>query len=194
MLHRSIRLAAYGLGSLLTSGIARMAEEETLGIIELDQNLADVEKPPELPAGNYTGEVQDVGKGTSGKGNEYFAVKFVIPPKEIPADLQDDFEDGAVLYYNRIIVPKGKDRRALFNLRKFIEALGLDPNTTSIDPNQWMGCTARLKVVSGSWQGETRAEIKSIESAEAPAARAAPAGEKNKDVKPGAPARRGARR
>lgn len=181
MMHRMIMANRFMLGVAMLSSMCRADEEETLGIIELDANLADVEKPPELPAGHYTGEIQDVQKATSGKGNEYFAIKFVIPPKEIPADLQDDFEDGAVLYWNRQVVPKGKDRRALFNLRKFIEAIGLNPNTTSIDPNEWMGCTARLKVVQGSWQGETRAEIKSIESAEAP--RTSTAKEKNADVK-----------
>lgn len=179
MLHKMIMLSAMGLGfHPLKSFVVH--EEETLGIIELDSNLADVEKPPELPAGNYTGEIQDVQISTSQKGNQYYNIKFVIPPKEIPADLQDDFEDGATMYYNRIIVPKGKDRRALFNLRKFIEAIGLDANTTSIDPNEWMGQTARLRVVMGSWQGEPRAEIKAIESAEAPKSKAA---DKNADVK-----------
>lgn len=156
-------------------------DDETLGIIELDTNLSDVEKPPELPPGNYTGEVQDVQKATSGKGNEYFAVKFVIPPSEIPADMQDDFEDGAVLFWNRQVLPKKGDRRALFNLRKFISALGLSDQTTTIDPNEWMGCKARLKVTHSTYQGETRAEIKSVESAEAPAAKkeaAAPANKK----------------
>lgn len=190
MLHRMTIANRFSLGVAMLSSICR-AEEETLGIIELVSNLADVEKPPELPAGNYTGEIQDVQTGTSQKGNQYFNIKFVIPPKEIPADLQDDFEDGAVMYYNRIIVPKGKDRRALFNLRKFIEAIGLDANTTSVDPNEWMGQTARLKVVMGSYQGEARSEIKSVESAEAPASRGnKPVADKNADVKPAA-ARRG---
>jgi hypothetical protein len=145
-------------------------EEETLGLIELDQNLADVEKPPELPAGNYTGEIQDVQIGTSQKGNRYFGVKFVIPNDEIPAEIAEHFEDGAILYWNRVIVPDGKDRRALYNLRRFLEAIGLNTATTTVDPNEWMGCKARLKIVSGSWQGEPRAEIKSIESAEGPVA------------------------
>lgn len=149
--------------------------DEPLGIIELDQNLADVEKPPELPAGMYTAEVQDVATDTSQKGNPYFKITFKVPPSEIPADLADDFEDGATLFYNRLVVPKKGDRRALFNVRKFYEALGLDSNVTSIDPNAWMGQTARLKVKMGSWLGDPRAEIASIESAEAPANKAAAA-------------------
>jgi len=157
----------------MLAGIARDEEGEPLGIIDLDTNLADVEKPPELPAGNYTGEVQDVQIGTSaGKGNKYFAVKFVILPSEIPANIADHFEDGCVMYYNRMLVPSVKDRRALFAVKRFVEALGLSLNTTQIDPNEWMGKQARLKVVMGKWQGEDRAEIRSIESAEAPRASA----------------------
>lgn len=150
-------------------------DDQSLGILELDQNLGDVEKPAELPPGNYTGEIQDVQKATSGKGNEYYSIKFVIPPKEIPADLQDQFEDGAILYWNRQVIPKRGDRRALFNLKKFIGSIGLDTDTTTIDPNEWMGCNARLKVVNETYQGETRAAIKSIESAEAPAGKPAAA-------------------
>lgn len=145
------------------------ADDEGLGVIELDESLADAEKPPELPAGVYVGEVQDVQKATSGKGNEYFAVTFVIAPDEIPADLREHYEDGARLFWNRTIVPKKGDRRALWNLRKFIEALSLDSNTTSIDPNEWMGRKARLRVVIGKYQGEERAEIRAVEAAEAEA-------------------------
>src|SRR5262252_7662663 len=99
-----------------------MAEDdESLDVIELEESLADVEKPAELPPGLYVGEVQDVQVATSAKGNAYYAVRFVVPPDEIPADIQDDFEDGAALFWNRQIKPRdGKDRRALFNLRKFV--------------------------------------------------------------------------
>lgn len=170
-----IMLSAHGLGfNMLKSMVA--FEDEGLGIIELETNLSDVEKPLPLPAGLYTAEIQDVQIQTSQKGNQYFAIKFVIPTEEISADLAEQFEDGAALYYNRVVVPNGKDRRALFNLRKFIEAIGLDSNITQVNPNEWMGCRARLKVVTSKWEGEERAEIKAIESAERkPAAAAAPA-------------------
>jgi hypothetical protein len=152
-----------------------LPDEETIGVIELEANLSDVEKPPELPPGKYVGEVQDVQVQTSGKGNQYFAIKFVVPPSEIPADVAEHYDDGAILYWNRNIVPNGKDRRALFNLRKLIEALGLNANTSTVDPNEWMGQRAKLNIVHGKWQGENRAEIKSLEPAEvkapAPAAK-----------------------
>jgi len=180
-IHKLIVASRYALASSLLSAFAvRMADDEdgeTLGIIELEDNLADAEKPPELPAGNYTGEIQSVEVATSQKGNEYFAIAFKIAPSEIPADMQDDFEDGATLYYNRIVKPKKGDRRGLYNLRQFIEKIGLDSNTTTIDPNQWMGQEARLKVVHEKYQGESRAQIKSIESAEGRAPSKAPAKE-----------------
>lgn len=164
-----------------------MANDEPMSVIELDENLADVERPKDIPPGKYTAEVQDVQEATSGKGNTYFAVQFRVPPDELPADVADQYEEGAVLYWNRIIKPRSRsDRRALYNLRKFIEALGLDPNTTTIDPNDWMGRQARLIVRTGTYQGEQRAEIGSVEPAEAkaaPARRAAPVKEAAKPAR-----------
>lgn len=143
-------------------------EDNELDIIELEDNLADVEKPAELPPGWYTAEIQDVQTAISqGKGNKYYAIKCVIPPDEISADVKDDFPDGATLSWNRQVVPKKGDRRSLFNLRKLMEAMGLDPNTTRIDPNEWMGCRVRVKVRHKPYEGEQRAEIAAIEAAEA---------------------------
>lgn len=175
---KAMLCASAGLGSVFhnTALSAKGDDNEPLGLIELDESLADVEKPAEIAAGVYTGEVQDVQIQQSQKGNRYFAIKFVIPPDELPADIRDDFEDGAILYWNRNIVPNGRDRRALFNLRKLVEAFGLDSNTNAIDPNEWMGRKARLRVVMGKWQGEDRAEIRAVEAAE----RAAPARGKGK--------------
>lgn len=152
---------------------------EPMGIIELEDNLDDVEKPPEVPAGMYLAEIQDVQKKTSGKGNEYFSIKFVIPQEELPATIREGFEDGATFYWNRQLVPKGKDRRALYNLKLFMGAIGLDTNVTSIDPSEWMGAQARLRVVMGTYQGTARAEVRSVEPAEAaPRQAAKPRGRK----------------
>lgn len=162
-----------------------MANDELMGVLELDENLADVEKPKEVSPGKYTAEVQSVEERPSAAGNTYYQVQFRIPPDELPADIADQYEDGALLFYNRIIKPRGRsDRRALYNLRRFIEALGLDANTSTIDPNDWMGRQARLMVRMGKYNNEERAEIAAVEAAEpkpaparakAPAGRAAPA-------------------
>lgn len=162
-----------GLGYHLLASHVNFApaddEGEELGLIELDESLDDVEKPEELAAGTYEAEVQDVQVQTSSKGNKYFAVKFVIPPEQIAADLREGFPDGAVLYWNRQVVPKAGDRRAMWNLKRFIEALGLPTNTNQIDPNEWMGQRARLRVRMGKWEGQERAEIQSVEAAESEA-------------------------
>lgn len=188
MLNRMLTASRHGLG--LTLAAMACFEDEDLSIIELDDNLADAEKPPVLPAGLYIGEIQDIQKQTSGKGNEYFNIKFVIPPEEIAAELAEQFEDGAALYYNRILVPKAKDKRALYNLRKFMEAIGLETNTTTINPNEWMGCRARLKIKNTTWEGEPRAEITGVEAAEAPRA----AAKKSEEPAPKTPAKGRARR
>lgn len=194
---RLIDLMTGSVSALAMAAMAPQDDGEPLGVIELEDNLADVEKPPEIPAGVYTGEVQDVQRQQSQKGNSYFAVKFVIPPDELPADFREDFPDGAILYWNRQIVPKAGDRRAMFNLRKFLEALGLDTNTSSIDPNEWMGQQARLRIRHRPWEGEQRAEIQAVEAAEAKASPArgkrAAVGEED-DAQPRKPAARSRRK
>jgi hypothetical protein len=148
-----------------------MANDEPMGIIELDENLADVERPKDIPPGKYIGEIQSVEEATSGKGNIYYAIQFRVAPDELPADIADQYEDGTIMFWNRILKPRGRsDRRALFNLRKFVEALGLDTNATTIDPSDWMGRQATLHVVTGRYQGEERAEIRAVEAAEPKAA------------------------
>jgi len=149
--------------------VQEQEENQELDIVELEDSLADVEKPKELRPGVYLGEVQDVQKLTSGKGNQYYAIKIVIASDEIPADAKDDFPDGVILYWNRQIVPKKGDRRALYNMRKLYEAMGLSSNVTVIDTGEWMGCQVRVRVRHKPWEGEMRAEIQSLEAAEAPA-------------------------
>jgi hypothetical protein len=147
-----------------------MAEE--LGIIQLETNLADVERPPEIPVGRYVGEIQSIEVKTSGQGNEYFAMQIVIPPEYIPADVAEHYEDGAKFFYNRLLVPKGNDRRSLWNVRQFVEKLGLDSNTNEIDPNEWMGQNIGLVIASGkNLEGEVRSEIRSLYAAEEAPAR-----------------------
>lgn len=148
---------------------------EPLSVIDLDDNLEDVEKPPELPANAYTAEVQDVQIKVSGKGNRYFNIKLLVPNDELPANIREHFPDGAVMYYNRLIVPRAGDRRDLYNMKQWIAALGLSTSTTSVDPNEWMGQECRIRVVMGTYQNVPRAEIRSVEPV---APKAAPRGGK----------------
>lgn len=148
-----------------------MAEEE-LGIIHLDQNLADVERPPEIPVGRYVGEIQSVETKVSGAGNDYFAIRILVPSENIPAEVAEHYEDGALFFYNRLLVPKGNDRRALWNLRQFVEKLGLDSNTNEINPNEWMNQSIGIVVGSEkNLDGEMRASVRSLFAAEEAPAR-----------------------
>ena len=143
-----------------------MAENE-LGIISLDQNLSDVERPPEIPVGRYVGEIQSIEVKTSGQGNDYFAMRILIPSENIPAEVAEHYEDGAIFFYNRLLVPKGNDRRSLWNLRQFVEKLGLDSNTNEIDPNEWMNQNIGLVIASEkNLEGELRSTVRSLFAAE----------------------------
>lgn len=149
-----------------------MAEHEELGIISLDMNLADVERPPEIPVGRYIGEIQSVEQKTSGAGNEYFAIRILVPNEHIPAEVAEHYEDGALFFYNRLLVPKGGDRRSLWNLRQFVEKIGLDSNTNEINPNEWMNQSVGLVVgMEKNLEGELRSAVKSLFAAEEAPAR-----------------------
>lgn len=175
-------------------------DSEPVGIIELEGDLADAEKPPEIPAGMYTAEVQDVQTPVSNKGNKYFAIKCVIAPDDLPPDLQEFYDEGAILFWNRNVVPQKGDRRAMYNLRKLVEALGLVAAGDTINPDEWMGRKLRVRVAHTTYEGETRAEIKSIEAAETGARRRstsntqAPVEEAEEAEQKAAPSRRQAAR
>lgn len=170
-----------------------------LDIIELDDELGEAEAPPELPDGRYIGEVNDVQTATSGKGNEYYAIKLIVPPENIPAGIAEHYEDGAVLYYNRLLVYRGKGatRRNLVNIRKFYEAMGLDTAIKVIDPSEWMGREVGIVVKMGKdLDGEPRAEARSFFVAEAKAApkKGRAKDEEEEEVKPRASTKKSPRR
>ena len=166
-----------------------MADKEELGIISLDVNLGDVERPPEVPVGRYVGEIQSVEVKTSGAGNEYFALRVLVPAENIPAEVAEHYEDGALFFYNRLLVPKAGDRRSLWNIRQFMEKIGLDTDTNEINPNEWMN--QNIGVVIGSeknLEGEMRASVRSLFAAEE-----APAREEEEEEKPAPKAAAGGR-
>jgi hypothetical protein len=144
-----------------------MAEHEELGIIQLDMNLSDIERPPEIPVGRYVGEIQSVEQKTSGAGNEYFAIRILVPNENIPAEVAEHYEDGAMFFFNRLLVPKAGDRRSLWNLRQFVEKLGLDSNTNEINPNEWMNQSIGVVIgMEKNLDGELRSAVKSLFAAE----------------------------
>ena len=153
-----------------------IADDEPLSIVELEGNLSDAEKPPEVPPGKYVGEVQDIQANSSQAGNRYWSIRILIPSEELPAGVAEAYEEGAILYWNRQLIPRdSRDRRTIFALKNLYVALGLDPNVTTVDPNDWMGCKTLVTVRSGTYQGESRAEIASLAPADrAPVRQAEP--------------------
>lgn len=155
----------------------KMAREndEPVGIFELEENLSSAEKPPELPNGTYKGEVQNVTDAigqTSMKPR--WDVQFRIPADEVPPDMREYFSDGVLLTYSLLVKPVAGDRRALYNLKQFYRALGLDPNINAVDPNEWMNQTANLIIKQRPYQGEMRAGITGVEVADEEEAAPAP--------------------
>ena len=154
-----------------------------------------MERPPEVPAGKYEGEIQSVEVKTSGAGNEYFALRILIPAENIPAEVAEHYEDGALLFYNRLLVPKGNDRRSLWNLRQFIEKIGLDSNTNEVNPNEWMNQSIGVVIGMGKdLEGVVRSEIRSLFAAEEAPAREEEDDEEEVAAPVAAPATRGRRR
>lgn len=138
-----------------------MEESAELDILELDQNLEDYDEPELLPPAYYVGEIQsvEIRQNQAGTG-KYFAIKFIVPPEKFPASYDvENWPEGCPLFYNLVRVPKAGDRRALSNLRKFMQKIGVSVSTNQIDPNSWIGQTAKLKVVHSEYQGVTRENI-----------------------------------
>lgn len=134
---------------------------QELDVLELDQNLDDYPEPELLPPGYYQAEIQGVEiKNNQAGTGQYFAIRFVIPPERFPSSYDpENYADGKVMYYNLIRVPRGGDRRAIANLRKFLQQIGLSTKTNRIDPNEWIGRAAKLKVEHREYQGQTNENI-----------------------------------
>ena len=135
---------------------------EPTSIMEFSEDLATVEAPPPLPAGEYPARVVKCEIKDSAKGNRYLAVLFRIDPDDYPADFQDGNPEGETLSFNRVQLidtPQGRWR-----VRKFLEAMGAIPSRR-LDPNDLMDLTATVGVVHGSWEGDVRSEIAKVVSA-----------------------------
>lgn len=131
-------------------------------IIEYTEDLSEATEPQPLPAGDYTGEIRGVEAKTSDKGNRYISVAFFIEPEQYPADYTDGNPDGTTMSYNRLS-PEA-NQRARWNMKKFCEAIGV-PLTSKIDLNEWIGKTAIIEVINGSYEGSPTAQIKKIKEA-----------------------------
>lgn len=134
---------------------------DELDILELDQPLEDYEEPELMAPGWYFAEIQtvEVRQNQAGTGS-YYAVKFVIPTEKYPPDYDiANWPDGLPLYYNLVRKPRPGDRRAISTLKKFLQQIGRLATGTTIDPNDWVGAQAKIKLVHNTYQGNTREQI-----------------------------------
>ena len=143
--------------------------DEILDVVELEGTLEDVVPPPLLPRGAYPATVQEVSVRVSDKENAYYVVVFNIARVAFPPDFdpdEDDYPDGFDVYYQRLLVPTPGDKRTLNRIKKFYHAMGLDTNITSVDPNAWMGRSAKIILDHRMFQGEPQVEVKGIEASD----------------------------
>jgi len=132
---------------------------KSMSIIEFQTSLADAEKPIPLPAGEYTAEIRNAEVKMSAAGNQYLALQCYISPDEYPADFADGDPDGTVLTFNRLVISnKPQDR---WRMRRFLETVGLKLGST-LDTNELIGLGVKVRTAVGSFEGEDRAEIKSL--------------------------------
>lgn len=132
-------------------------------IMQFGQNIADVTAPDPLPKGEYKATVKSASiKDSKNKeGKQYVEVLFHIPTSEFPADFDEsNAPDGANIAYRR--VPYAQDRRAMFAVKRFCEALNV-PMSNQIDVNDFVDRIAKVKVDwSKDLEGVDRAEIVSV--------------------------------
>jgi hypothetical protein len=134
-------------------------------ILELDMNLEDMEDFELLPDGNYPAEISQAEMRTSPKGNDYYYIIFNIHPDDFPPDYAvENAPEGIKLVYARIQKPDAGNRRSITAVKNFMRALGMSLKTSTINPGDWEGKKASLKVGHQEWNGD---EINTIMGVEA---------------------------
>lgn len=133
-----------------------------VSIIEYAEDLDAAEAPAVLPPGDYPAEIRGAEIKTSGKGNQYIQVTFIISPDDYPADATDLDVDGSILSYGRL--SPDNTTRARFNMKKFVQAIG-GTMGKKLDLNDWIGKQAIVTVVNEPYDGVTQANIKKVNPA-----------------------------
>jgi len=145
----------------INNGASKQMSDSAPSIITFSSPIDDAVAPDPLPAGPYVGEISGASiKAAAASGNQYLALVVTIPPEQFPADFDASaYEDGLRLTYNRISVEDNAQAR--WRLKKFSDAVGVVIKT-ELDPNEFLGRTVNVEVAHGTFEGETRAEIKKI--------------------------------
>jgi hypothetical protein len=113
-------------------------------VFEYDEDVGEAKAPKPLPKAKYRASIEGVEAKVSEKsGNQYAAVSFKIAPDQYPADFTDGNPDGTIIVYRRITMEK--EPRAVYRLRKFLEAIGA-PKGKTINLSDWLGREAIIKL------------------------------------------------
>lgn len=138
--------------------------EDLPSILDLGVDIADAPAPEILPAGDYTAEIRAATPKMSAAGNHYVAAQFYISPEEFPADYDiAESPDGVILTYNRVPWPQDKnDKRGIYRLRKFMEAVGAPFQGSKVDLDKWVGLKAVITVKHGTYEGDMRPELTKV--------------------------------
>jgi hypothetical protein len=126
-------------------------------IIEFQTSLAEQGEPQPLPERDYTGEIRAAAKKTSpNSGLDYIQLDVFIPAEEYPADFTDGDPDGTTLAYRRLTLENTPNAR--WRLKRLCEAVGITPGGT-LDLNEFIGRSIRVRVKHSEYEGEKRADI-----------------------------------
>lgn len=132
-------------------------------VLDLGIDVAEAPAPEILPVGSYIAEIRSVSPKVSSSGNRYIAVQFFISPDDFPADYDvAEAPDGAILTFNRVPFPEPSDKRGIYRLRQFMEKIQAPFEGSKVDLDKWIGLKAVLNVAHETYEGETRASIKSV--------------------------------
>jgi hypothetical protein len=141
----------------------KMSDKST--ILELDMDLDQVEDFQPLPDGEYPASVTQAEMRTSDKGNDYYYMIFQIHPNDFPADYApENAPEGMNLVYARVQRPDPKNRRSITGVKNLMRALGISLKTSTINPGDWEGKKAKLRVKKQEWNGEVINSIVAVES------------------------------
>jgi hypothetical protein len=135
-----------------------MENTELNSIISFDVNLAEVEAPRPLPAGQYDAVIQtaEIVKTKNAEDpKDMIKVSLMISADQYPADYTDGNPNGTVLTH---FVMADRSVRSMFALKRFLLAVGA-PLSNSIDTTTLIGLPAKVEVENTLWQGMETARI-----------------------------------
>lgn len=115
-------------------------------ILEYSMNIADQEKPPVIPVGEYhatiTGVQKKFGKDS---GRPYLNIKFSINPDDLPADFVEAVGAQDVNNVYHMLFGCEDTPKSRFNMHLFCAAIGA-PMSNRINVAEFMNQEARVQI------------------------------------------------